>query len=239
MKYYRLLSMVPPLPEVPGPPPVPLGELIELYQQELDEKDQRLALALLAFLDCRNLESALLGREMFDTRAPLPREAFEDRLQLPEYMARFLEAHDNDALGHTYPFDALWWGYFVHLVELADSSGSVFLKEWVRFDVGLRDALARQRAEALGAKGDERATGAVDGEAESFAELLSALPEASDPMERERVLDRARLERIDACQGISTFSTDAALAYLAASMILDRWSLEEAADMSKMLEVIA
>ncbi len=239
MKYYRLLAMVPPLPESPEAPPLPLEDLVELYIADLHESDRGLAMTLLGFLDCRNIEAKLQDHGVFDERAPISAEALEERTELPEYIAEFLEAFEAGSVNEEYGFDALWRAYFTHLVETAAHGRSTFLREWAGFEITLRDALARQRAEALGDKGDMRISGvAVDG-GEDHSSLLSTLAEAANPMERERLLDTARLAKIESISGIDPFSTDAALAYLAATLILDRWDVGKAADVAKMLEVFA
>jgi hypothetical protein len=239
MKYYRLLAMVPPLPEAPESPPLPLETLVELLYQDMAEADRPLAASLLGFLDCRNLEALLQGHDVFDERAPLSRVALEEKQDLPEYLAEFLAAHESGSISDEYPFDALWRAYFTHLVETADLARSTFLREWAGYEISLRDALARQRAEALGEKGDMRVSGVPSDDGENHAALLSTLAEASNPMERERLLDTARLAKIESIAGIDPFSTDAALSYLAAILILDRWDVGKAADVAKMLEVFA
>ncbi len=239
MKYYRLLAMVPPLPEAPDAPPLPLEALIELYGADMDAADWGLAQTLLGFLDCRNVEARLQEHDVFDDRAPQSAEALEERTDLPEYLGGFLEAYESGSVSDEYPFDALWRAYFGELVEVSERAHSLFLKEWAGYEISLRDALARQRAEALGDKGDMRASGVQSEAAENHAALLSTLAEAANPMERERQLDAARLAKIESISGIDPFSTDAALSYLAATLILDRWDVGKAADVTKMLEVFA
>ncbi len=239
MKYYRLLSMVPALPEAPDAPPLSLADLVEVLGEDVAGKDLELVYALLGFLDCRNVEALLLGHDTFDERAPITREQLEERQELPEYLAEFLEAHDSGSIADDYPFDALWRDYFTQLYEEADRSGSAFLAEWSVYEVTLRDAITRQRAEALGEKADLRVSGVAAGEGENHGALLSTLSEAANPMERERLLDTARLAKIDSIAGIDPFSTDAVLSYVAATLILDRWDVGKSADVTKMLEVFA
>ena len=239
MKYYRLLSMVPALPETPDAPPMSLENLIEVCGEDVGGKDLELVHALLGFLDCRNVEALLLGHDTFDARAPISREQLEERQELPDYLAEFLESHDSGSIADDYPYDALWRDYFTHLYEVAESSGNGFLEEWSVYEVTLRDAITRQRAEALGEKADLRVSGVAAGEGEGHGALLSTLSEAANPMERERLLDTARLAKIDSIAGIDPFSTDAVLSYVAATMILDRWDVGKSADVTKMLEVFA
>jgi len=239
MKYYRLLSMVPALPEAPEAPPLSLENLVEVCGEDVAGKDLELVQALLGFLDCRNVEALLQGHDTFDERAPLSRVALDEREDLPEYLEAFLEAHDSGSISDDYPFDALWRDYFTHLYETADLSGSAFLMEWSVYEVTLRDAITRQRAESLGDKAEMRMSGVAAAEGENHGALLSTLSEAANPMERERLLDTARLAKIESISGIDPFSTDAVLSYVAATMILDRWDVGKSADVTKMLEVFA
>ncbi len=239
MKYYRLLSMLPSLPEAPEPPPIPLAEFMPLIEEDLAEKDRPLALAMLGFVDCRNVESLLQGFDAFDERAPLGRQQIEERRDLPDYLAEFLEAYDGGSIAEPYPFDALWRAYFTDLVELGERSRSTFLRDWASFEIGLRDDLVPLRADATGDKPELRQSGVPVDEGDDLGPLLSALADAPNPMERERLLDAHRLKKLDAFAGADPFSLDAVLAYLAALLILDRWDVGEAADVAKMLEVFA
>ncbi|MBN1944310.1 MAG: DUF2764 family protein [Bradymonadales bacterium] len=237
MKYYRLMSIMLKLPEVPDVPPIELKAAVDQIMEAVDEADRRGVVALLEFLDCRNLEARLQGVEVFDDRAVFSRAALEERVDLPAYMTDFLELYESGAIAESYPFDALWRAYFGHLLRVAEEARSSFLQEWAGFEITLRDALVLLRAEDLGEKGEPRLSGVLTEEGESHLTLLSAYAEASNPLEGERVLDRGRLKKIEAISGIDPFSADAVLAYLAALLILDRWDLEQAADMAEMLEV--
>ncbi len=239
MHYYRLMSMLPPLPEKPEASPISLSEVLEAFEQEMSGTDRATALAMLAHIDCQNVESLLQDRGEWDSRGPAPREAVEERKNLPEYLANFLEAYDSGSIPDEYPFDALWRGYCTFLMEMAAASGSVFLKEWVSFEISLRDALVHYRSENLGEKADSRLSGVPEQGSDSHVDLIASLHEIRSPMEQQRVLDRARLQKIESVAGIAPFTTDAAYAYLAAILILDRWDVSAEADAAKMLEVFA
>ncbi len=239
MRYYRLMSMLPPLPDTPQAPPISLVDTLAAFDLEMTGADRATALAMLAHIDCSNVESLLQGREAFDERGPAPRSAIEERRDLPDYLASFLERYDAGAITDEYPFDALWRAYCSFLLDMADASGSAFLAEWATFEISLRDSLARYRADQLGLKPELKDTGMPDLGTGSFVDLISAVGEATNPIEQEMLLDTARLRKIDNIAGIDPFSTDAALAYLAAILILDRWDVGDEADVTKMLEVFA
>jgi hypothetical protein len=60
----------------------------------------------------------------------LSREDIDERRDLPEYIAEFIEAHEAGAVSDEYPFDALWRAYFTRLVAVAEAGRSEFLREW-------------------------------------------------------------------------------------------------------------
>lgn len=241
MSYYRLMAGLPALPEQAEGAPIPLAEVLREMLEELEEneRDRALVLALLGQIDCRNVESVLRGFELFDERGLLSRQAIEERSQLPEYIEEFIERYHSGSLSELHPFDALWRAYFQQLSELAQSAGNAFLRDWVAFELGLLDGLVRLRAEELGEKAELRSTGLEDEASDEHQALLASLAETSSPMERERLLDSARLRAIESFSGTDPFSVDAVLAYLVASLILDRWDLSKNADAAKILEVFA
>ena len=108
MKYYRLLTALPALPDAPKRPPLPLEEAIPLFRQDLVEKDWALAEAILRWLDCENYEAKITGRDAFDERAPLSRDSLDDRRELPDFIVDFAEEMESGTLGGSYPADELW-----------------------------------------------------------------------------------------------------------------------------------
>ena len=239
MKYYRLLTMLPPLPTRPERPPQPLGVLLESCLGELGERDLEVAHALLGQFDCRNLEALLSGYETFDDRGLLSRTALAQRTDLPDYLLSFLQAHETGRIPVDAWQDALWQAYYTHLLEVAEQSGSGFLREWAGFELSLRVKLVPWRAERIGNRPLPGLPGAPAAESDDFAPLLIALREETNPMERERLLDRRRMEKLDALAGVDPFSSEAALAYVATCLVLDRWDLDERVDPAELLEAVA
>ncbi len=239
MKYYRLLTLLPPLPPQPERPPQSLSDLLETCLDELSERDRQLVRALLGTLDCRNLEALLSGREVFDDRGLLSRAALADRSALPNYLHSFLQAREAGKIpAHTWQ-DALWHAYFAHLLEVADHFGSSFLREWGGFELSLRAQLVSWRAEHVDGRPPTGLQTALATGSDDFAPLLAALREETNPMERERLLDRRRMEKLESLAGVDPFSSDAALAYVTTCLVLDQWDLDEAVDPAELLEAVA
>jgi hypothetical protein len=229
------MTLLPALPEKPQPPPMPLEEVLVHLRDSLDGDDWEAADALLQTLDCRNVEAVVRDWPIFDDRALRPKHAIEDHEDLPAYMDEFLMAWEAGSLPGDYPLGKLWQGYFRNLMETAERVGSTFLKEWLTWEISLRNELAEERAERLDWSVDEHLLEPPHGQP-THQDVLVRMREASDPLDRQRKLDGARLAAIEAFSGIDPFSVDAVLSYVAAVLILDGWRLPESPEPEKLLE---
>jgi len=238
MKYYRLLTQLPALPDTPGRPPVSLDEAIDVFQEDLAEKDWELAEEILRWLDCENLESKIQGREIFNEKAPLSREQLDDRRELPVFMADFLDLEESGALSGPYAVDELWRYYHLHLLEISRTHGCSMLGEWAFWEAGLRNAFARSRAQEMGVDLEGRLFEESEDEM-MYSEMVVWASEASDPLEKERLIDQNRLAKLNELAGINPFSREAALCYLLSLIILDRWDLPVEVDTKQLLEVFS
>jgi hypothetical protein len=239
VKYYRLMTMLPPLPTQPERPPQALGDLIEVCLEELDAADRQLARALVGYLDCRNLEAALSNHDVFDERGLLPRSSLAERSALPDFLLSFLQAREAGKIPTESWQDSLWQAYYAHLLQVAEQHGSKLIGEWANFELSLRAQLVSWRAEHVGPRSVPGLAAAMAAGSDDFAILLAALREEPDPMERERLLDLKRMEKIDSLSGVDPFSSDAALAYVLTSLLLDQWDFDLAVDPAALLEAVA
>lgn len=120
--------------------------------------------------------------------------------------------------------DGLWFRYFHHAQCVARRAGSGFLEAWVGFEVGLRNALCRARAQALELDptsylvAPELGNGDVD-----HAALLSAWAAAADPLAATEVLDRARWEWLLDFGRWFSFQADEIEAYTLKLILSHRW----------------
>ena len=235
MTYYRLMTLLPALPDAPAALPMPLEEIIPMVRESLSARHWEAAEALLQALDCRNLESKSQNWGHFDERALMSRDQLDDRVDLPVYIENFLQELDAGSLSGPYPFEALWQWYYANLAEAAERVGSSFLREWIVFDVSLRNELAQKRGEDMGWDVDPRLLPPPHGEP-SHQELMLRLSEAADPQTRQKTLDQARLNAIDALCGTDPFSLDAVLSYIVSALILDGWKLPEEPRAEALLE---
>ncbi len=120
------------------------------------------------------------------------------------------------------PETEAWLAWFDRLEAVARAERCPWLARFVDFERSLREAVASLRGHA--APTDPR----------RHRGLLASLAEV-DPLEVERRLDEARLAELRASP-TDGFHRDAVLAYLAAALVLERWTVPEG-DPSELLEV--
>lgn len=234
MSHFRLLTLLPSLPSAPEAPPEPLDFVAAQILEALAPPYQRLARALLAELDCRNAEALLLGLEPLEHRAQIPVEHLQACHSLPRWLETVLRAAQNPTQRPS--TETLWTAWLQHLLDLRDVSESAFFSAWVTFEASLRDDLAHLRERQLHVpQHASRERVRIFGRP-THTDLLHAVQDAPDPREQERRIDSARLDHIRAIEGTDPFSADAALAYLASMLILDRWSIPDSVDIDGLLE---
>ncbi len=236
MKYYRLVTALPPLPDGFSPLPVPLQEIVQLILDEVDGIDAELIHAVLWFIDTHNAEMILLKRSHFDPRGTCSQEQMETRQMLPAFLDEILRSEES--LQPAQQVARLWNAYYLALAEIAERTRNRFLSEFVEMEIGLRNAIARQRAERMNVDPDLAMVQGGEG-AGLYHGLVLRAAEAPDPESRERILDRERVNLIQELEGIDPFSIDAILAYLSVALVVDSWRVTEETDPETMLEVFA
>lgn len=239
MKYYRLMSSLPAMPQVPEPPPLHLSELARALRVDLTERHWTLAEAMLLSLDMANVEARLFHRDAPKEALVLVTTASASTTpELPEFAAALVHRKEEGALSEEEAIPSLWRAYYDYLLDLSEVSGVEFLQQFVGFEVPLRNALCRHRAERLGIDPSGQLLEEPSGGARHDA-LMAKFVEEEEPLAREKLLDSARLHAFDSFSGTDPFSMDAVLAYLASAIVLDRWDLPRTADTKQMLEVFA
>lgn len=225
------------LPTTAQASPVSVADLAVELQSELTEAHWELAVALLFAREMPLLEAALAGRHSdASSQTSLCLFTEEPVYQSPPFA---LELRQQAQDGQLTPEDAIssvWKGYFGLLADVAQASGNHFVDGFVSFEVPLRNALARFRADRVGVD----PTGQLLAEPSAgwhHDELVSRFAEQTDPLEGERLLDSARLRAYELFGGTDPFSIDAVLCYLASAMVLERWRLPADTNMQQMLEV--
>jgi len=119
--------------------------------------------------------------------------------------------------------DDLWERYFRHASQVAREHRSALLTAWVAHEVGLRNALAGERAKRLGLdSGDYLVASDLAGD-EDFSETISQWASSASPLAGLRVLIRARWNWLADHDAWFTFADDELAAYALRLMLIRQW----------------
>jgi hypothetical protein len=227
-KPYYILSMLPTIESLGAPAPLTAREFLDLFEPDDPLRGDIEALFLTEDLLLR--QATLAGRDCNGfAPAVLSRGQITGELDLPE--ALIVERTD-DAMRFIAPEDALWERYYEWLADLAKTRRSKFLSEWTRFEVGLRNALAAYRADAL----DLDVSGyliaeSLGGDQSEFAAILNDLQTGETPLDQKEILDLARWAWLNEHDEWFTFDEDEILAYAVRLLLTTRWErINDAAD---------
>ena len=216
---YYLLSALPGLGDLGSDPPITRGDLLEKVTESAGPRETVEALLLGDDLLQRE---ALLAGEIEPGRAEpvvLSLRQMRDEEPLPDYLAV-----GEQERAPTIAADAVWAAYFGHLAAVARRTGSEFLGAWTGFEVALRNALAAERAKALGLEPDDYVVAAdlADRDVDLSA-VVSEWSAAGDALAALRLLDRGRWHWLTEHQGYFTYADDEVAAYAAKLSLLHRW----------------
>ena len=120
--------------------------------------------------------------------------------------------------------DGIWNRYFRYAAQVAKSSNSGFLKAWVGFEVGLRNALAAARAQTLGLDPEtylvcpELTDTNID-----YSTIISAWSAVHNPLSATETLDKARWDWLEVNGNWYSCSNDEIEAYAAKLILLHHW----------------
>lgn len=118
--------------------------------------------------------------------------------------------------------DAVWAAYFTHAAETARAG--TFLAAWVAWEVALRNALAESRAKTLDLEVEAYLVVPQIGDADAdFADLLTEVSAAGDPLAAMQAVDRARWAWLDEHEAWFSFGNDELAVYAARLMLMVRW----------------
>ena len=120
--------------------------------------------------------------------------------------------------------DALWERYFRHAVFVAERAPSGFLRDWVRFEVGLRNALVMARCQMLDLDPAAYLVAPELGDKDAdYSHVISAWSCAPDPQAAQEVLDKARWDWLEEHGGWFSFTAREIEVYAAKLVLLHRW----------------
>lgn len=225
-RHEYLLSTLPSLDPIGSIPPLRKSDLLE---QVIASKGPVRTVEMLLLNDDLTQYQALLAKEVEQDQvdlAILTLDKAEDQAVLPDFLLpqETSEAAEQEKENERLSVDAIWARYFRQAASVAKRSASSFLKAWVRFEVGLRNALAAARARKL----DLDPTGyfvspELADQNMDYSPIISAWSSASDPLAAQEVLDKARWDWLEEHGGWYSFHDCEVEAYAAKLVLLHRW----------------
>jgi len=214
---YEMIGSLPSLPDLGGVPPITPAELAERVQRRPAARE---IVATILLADDLEQRDAFLAGEITEAIPSVLSEAqVRNESPLPPHLAPPL-----DSLAPQETPDAVWPAYWRHAAKVARRRGSRFLTLWVRYEVGLRNALVAARARALDLDATEHVADLDVGEdAPNFSAAVAEWSSAANVLEGQKVLDRARWAWLDEHDRWFTFEDDELAAYAARLLLVHRW----------------
>lgn len=221
-RYDYLLSVLPALEPIGSIPPMSKADLLE---QVTDSNGPVKTVEMLLLSDDLTQYQALLAEEIEQDRvdlAVLSVDKAENEAVLPDYLLPE-EGTDEHEDGRA-SVDAIWSRYFHHAASVAKRNGSAFLRAWIGFEVGLRNALVTSRAHILELDAEAYlvAPDLADRDVD-YTHAISTWSAASDPLAAQEALDKVRWEWLDDNDGWYSFSAREIEVYAARLVLLHHW----------------
>ncbi len=216
-----LLSTLPALEPIGSIPPMSKSELLE---QVADSNGP-----------VRTVEMILLNDDLIQYEAFLSEETDQDKIDLaflslekaenepvlPDFL---LPEEENQEEDKRLAIDGIWSRYFHHAKKIAKRNNSKFLKAWIGFEVGLRNALTEIRSHILDLDAEaylvtpELADTDMD-----YSNIISSWSAAPTPLAALEVLDKVRWEWLEENGSWYSCSDDEIEVYAAKLILLHHW----------------
>ena len=221
-RYDYLLSALPGLDTFGANPPISKQDLLDRLSEANGPVE---TVKVLLLMDDLVQREALISGELPADQVDFSVLSEVDADNMPVLPACLLpESGPEDQDSARLNVDALWGAFFTHAWATAKRSNSTFLKAWVKFEVGLRNALAGVRAHAL--ELDPLAyqvTPELADPSADFSSILAAWSSALDPLSALEALDKARWEWMEDHGQWYSFHAQELEAYAAKLVLLHRW----------------
>ncbi|MBN2313560.1 MAG: DUF2764 family protein [Sedimentisphaerales bacterium] len=225
-RHEYLLSLLPSLDPIGSIPPLGKSGLLEHVRES---KGPVRTVEMLLLSDDLTQYQAFLAKEVEKDQvdlAILSLDKSEDEKVLPHFLLppESADSAEGEKENERLSIDGMWTRYFQHAATIAKRSGSPFLKAWIKFEVGLRNALvtARSRKLELDPAAYLVAPELADKKAD-FNPIVSAWSAASDPLAAMEVLDKARWDWLEEHGGWYSFADCEIEVYAAKLVLLHRW----------------
>ncbi|MBN2591335.1 MAG: DUF2764 family protein [Sedimentisphaerales bacterium] len=221
-RYDYILSALPALEPIGSIPPL---SKIDFLNMIAGSKGPVQTVEIILLNDDLAQYEAFLSKEIDKDKldlAVLNLENTENESALPAFLVPDEEKHDkaNDRLAS----EGIWSRYFHYAARIAKNKHSQFLKAWVGFEVGLRNALTIARAQVLELDPEaylvcpELADDKID-----YSNIITAWHAASNPLVALETLDKAKWEWLEEHGALYSFTANEIEVYAAKLILLHHW----------------
>jgi len=217
-----LLSVLPGLEPIGSIPPMSKGELLEHVYSSNGPVG---TVEMLLLYDDLGQYQALTAEEITPEQtdfAVLNMEKAENEPVLPAFLLAEEVAHEQE--NERKSIDEVWSRFFSYASIVAKRNRSIFLKSWIVFEVGLRNAIVNARCQRLGL--DSSAYLVVPELSDKnfdYSSVLSAWSSARNPLEALEVLDKARWDWLEENGRWYSCSSAEIEVYAAKLILLHHW----------------
>ncbi len=238
-------------------------EVIDEICEELNKGDRHSLELFYGYYDIENIIGLKAGRSRFNPLGNFSREELEQQIAqpttLPQYMTDVLRAYadpegeEAESIDVSLPIERnLYAAYYKACAE----SGCRYVREWAAFDRTLRNVCAAYAARRKGQEvegvvvGNDDITEALarssasdfglKGELDYLDEVMAAVADEQNIVEKERKIDRIRWSMSDTLAEKDYFNINTILSYLSKLNIVQRWfALDERVGRAMYDELIA
>ena len=221
-RHYYLLSALTALEPMGSVPPM---SKLEFFGQVVDSNGPVESIEMILLSDDLVQYESMLAEEIEPDRtdmAVLSLDKTDNEAQLPDFL---LPEDQTDEQENKRMFsDRLWSQFFHHAWSVANRRQSAFLKAWIGFEVGLRNALVEARAQVLDLDcaaylvAPELSDNDTD-----YSFIVSAWSAAPNPLAAVETLDKARWDWLEEHGKWYSFSAGEIEVYAARLILLHRW----------------
>ncbi len=213
-QFYYLITSLPALNELGSPPPLSGADYVEMIDESAVAQD--LVQVVLLSDDLLQMQSYQSGEIESVSPAVLTVAQVSGDEPLPDYLVAESTSSETNSL---------WKAYFAYAQGVADRYGCEFLDLWLKYEIGMRNALTAARARKLGVEAEDHYIGRDYASGEDFTALVNEWSNAENPMSGMMILDKARWNWLSENDSWFKFTYDELVVYAARLLLLKRWDL--------------
>ena len=211
-QFYYLITSLPSLDELGTPTPMTGADFVDLVEESVIAQD----LVKVVLLSGDLLEMQALKAGEIEDVSPSVLTAAQARGEEP--LPDFLAVSDTGVSEN-----AVWEAYFQYASSVADLYGCEFLRDWISYEVGIRNGLIAARARKIQVDPEEHYVAREISDGSDFNTLINEWSSAENPMAGQMVLDKARWNWLAENDSWFKFTYDELVVYAARLLLLKRW----------------